>query len=38
MTDIEIIFLEFDGEMLYISNGQGNTTYENTNKEVDTLG
>lgn len=39
MTDIEIIFLEFDGEMLYICNGQGNTTDVTQNKqEGDNIG
>lgn len=39
MTDIEIIFLEVDGEMLYICNGQGDTTDVTQNiKEGDIIG
>lgn len=37
MEDIEIIFLELDGQMLYICNGQGDTN-NTTLKEDDISG
>lgn len=39
MENIEIIFLELNGEMLYICNGQGDTTDVTQNiKEGDNIG